>query len=114
MNDPNVFENPCPICKKREATHLCDYVIKYSNAVLFMRNYHDFVRENRGTKNDTCDLPLCEECACDIGVNVDVCPHHYKLHLQAELPEELKKYQLRSKAKIIVEEWEHVTSTMDG
>lgn len=41
----------------------------------------------------------CNECAIEIGINVDFCSHHYRLYLQSELPERLKKYQLRQKAK---------------
>ncbi len=96
MNDPNVFESPCPICKKREATQLCDYIIHYDNGIMFVRNRQLFNKVNSpGYKHETCDLPLCEECAYEIGANVDVCPHHYKLHLQAELPRHLQKYQRR-------------------
>lgn len=93
MNDPKMFENPCPICKKHQATQLCDYVIKYSNTVLFMRTYQDFLRENSGTKNETCDLPLCKKCAIEVGPNADLCPHHHKLYLQSDLPKNLRKYQ---------------------
>jgi len=50
LNDPQVFENPCAICRKKIATKYCDFV--------------------------------------------------YKLHMQAELPKELKKDQRRAKTII--------------
>lgn len=99
MNDPKVFEHPCAICRKREGTLLCDYVIGYNNSIIFIRDYKKFVEENSACKHETCDLPMCEECAENIGHNVDFCPHHYKLYLQKELPEHLKKAQLREKAR---------------
>lgn len=110
MNDPRIFENPCAICKVRVAEKLCDYVIRYDNSIIFYRNLQRFIREN-SSRHETCDLPLCNKCAIEIGVNVDFCPHHYKLHLQSELPERLKKYQLKQKAKQAAEEWERVNSS---
>lgn len=96
MNDPKVFESPCAMCKKREATQLCDYIVRYDNSVVFLRNRIDFNKANSpGRKHETCDLPICKDCSHDIGMNVDVCPHHYKLHLQTDLPLELQKYQKR-------------------
>lgn len=97
MNDPKVFENPCPICKKHEATQLCDYIIRYDNSVIFFRNRRLYNKVNSpGYKHETCDLPLCQECSYRVGVHVDMCPHHYKLHLQAGLPRHLRKYQRRT------------------
>lgn len=79
MNDPRIFENPCAICKVRVAEKLCDYVIRYDNSIIFYRNLQRFIRENSRCRHETCDLPLCNKCAIEIGVNVDFCPHHYKL-----------------------------------
>lgn len=94
MNDPKIFENFCPICKKREATQLCDYVIDYDNSIIFFRNRKLFNEVNApGYKHSTCDLPLCKECSHEIGTNVDVCPYHYKLHQKARLPLHLRKYR---------------------
>ena len=100
MNQPEVFGNPCAICKTREATRLCDYVIGYEVSILFLRNYKDFMEENMRCKHGTCDLPMCQECAESLGTHVDFCPHHYKLFKQAELPPDLKKYQIRQRAKL--------------
>jgi len=106
MNDPKVFENPCAICKKREGTQLCDYVIQYNNGVVFFRDWEQFQLANAAGHNETCDLPLCTECSKKVGSNADLCPHHYKLHLQAEVPPELRKAQARSKGKILVQAFE--------
>jgi hypothetical protein len=99
LNDPKVFEHPCAICRKREATQLCDYVIGYNNSIIFIRDYKKFIEENSACKHETCDLPICKECAKNAGHNLDFCPHHYELYLQKELPEHLKKAQLREKAR---------------
>lgn len=99
MNEPGVFSNPCAICKKREATKLCDYIVKYDNSIIFFRNQKLFEKVNSpGYKHDTCDLPMCDDCAKNVGHHVDFCPHHYHLFLQVELPKELQKYQRKAKA----------------
>lgn len=99
MNDPSLFEDPCPICKVRKATRLCDYVIHYDNTVIFFRNYKDFIASNENVRHETCDLPICVECAKQVN-EADFCPHHYSLLKQVELPEDLVMAQLRSKSKI--------------
>lgn len=98
MNELGVFSNPCALCKKRKATKLCDYIVKYDNSIIFLRDHQMFKEVNSpGYKHETCDLPMCDECAKNVEHNVDFCPHHYKLHLQAELPEHLQKHQRRIK-----------------
>ncbi|RFA36218.1 hypothetical protein CAI16_05355 [Virgibacillus dokdonensis] len=87
MNDPNVFENPCPICKKKEATRLCDYVTKYIVTTIDFRATYE-----------TCDLPLCEDCASRYG-QFDFCPQHEALFNQLKLPKELQRYANRAKFK---------------
>lgn len=100
-NNPIPFDNHCAICKKREATQLCDYIIRYDNSIIFVRNRILFNKLNSaGYKHETCDLPLCKECAKSVGNHVDLCPHHYQLHQQVELPENLRMAQARSKGKI--------------
>jgi hypothetical protein len=101
MNNPLIFENPCAICKIREATQLCDYIVMYDNSIIFFRNYKQFREENMNGHHETCDLPLCVKCSHKAGHHVDLCPHHYKLQQQAELPKHLKKAQMRQKAKIL-------------
>lgn len=101
MNDPDIFKNPCPICKKRKATQLCDYVIQYNSGIIFVRDSgNSYMSSYRMTKEETeaykywtCDLPLCKDCSHQIGYHIDICPHHFKLHQQIELPEHLRKYQ---------------------
>lgn len=101
MNEPGVFSNPCALCKKNEATKLCDYIVEYDNSVIFYRNFKLFQEENAPRyKHKTCDLPMCEKCAKNVGIEVDFCPYHYKLHLQVELPKSLQKYQRRAKAEM--------------
>lgn len=111
MNNPSVFENPCPICKKREATLLCDYVTEYhSQSVIFVNGpYEAFKAANEGPRIDTCDLPMCSECAKHITDGVDFCPHHYKLHEQVRLPDKLRKYQNRQKQQQRQEMFDMVT-----
>lgn len=101
MNNPSIFENPCAICKVREATLLCDYVTEYhSQSVIFVNGpYEAFKSANEGLRIDTCDLPMCEECAKHITDGVDFCPHHHKLFKQTRLPDGLRKYQSRQKIK---------------
>uniref|UniRef100_A0A0M0KM17 Uncharacterized protein n=1 Tax=Halalkalibacterium halodurans TaxID=86665 RepID=A0A0M0KM17_ALKHA len=99
MNNPRVFSNPCAICRVREATKLCDYVTGYNNSPIFVNDYKKFCELNSGCRHETCDLPMCGECAKQMGLNVDFCPHHYKLHIQAELPAKLKQAQIRQKSK---------------
>ena len=99
MNEPNVFSNPCAICKKREATQLCDYVIDYDHTLIFFRNWKDFKEANESPRYETCDLPICKECSHERN-NLDFCPHHYKLHQQVQLPENLRMAQAKSKGKI--------------
>ncbi|API92699.1 MULTISPECIES: hypothetical protein [unclassified Virgibacillus] len=89
MNHPNVFENPCPICKRQVATRLCDYVTEYIvTSIDFRATY------------ETCDLPLCENCANQYGA-FDFCPQHETLFKQSKLPKELQRYAMREKVKMI-------------
>jgi len=93
------FDNHCAICKVNEATQFCDYVIRYDKNPIFFRDYKMFKDSIENGNDETCDLPLCDKCRHLIG-GADLCPHHYKLQLQAELPEHLKKAQTRSKSRI--------------
>lgn len=108
MNDPEVFEKPCALCKVRKSTRLCDYVVSYDfvNSIIFHRNRKMFNEANAACKHETCDLPMCEECAIKYGSKVDFCPHHQKLHRQVELPKELQKAAIREKARQMKVQWE--------
>jgi hypothetical protein len=99
MNDPNVFSSPCAICKVRKAVRWCDFVIEYNRNIIFVKGHQKFIELNSTPNDETCDLPLCDICSHEEG-KADLCPHHYKLHKQAELPADLKKYQVREKMKI--------------
>ena len=104
MNNPNVFTNPCAICKRNEAVKLCDYIVDYNNGIVFVRNYRTFEKLNSpGFRHETCDLPLCDQCAQNVGHHVDFCPHHYEAHLHAELPKELQRERLKYRARMFSE-----------
>jgi hypothetical protein len=100
MNNPLIFENPCAICKVREATRLCDYVMEYNRNLIFIRDYKKFKEANERGHDETCDLPLCERCSHETN-KADLCPHHHKLQQKAELPKHLKQAQMRQKAKVL-------------
>src|SRR5690606_20367124 len=102
-NDAGVFANPCAICKVREAVRYCDYVIDYQ-PIIFYRDYKMFI-EQKNFQYETCDLPMCKECANQLHPGIDFCPHHNDLHQKVKLPEKQRKYQLRTKAKILQEVW---------
>ena len=78
------FRNVCPICKKKEATKLCDYVIDY----LQPHFYRSRLDSRNSLKYETCDLPMCEECAVN-HLAYDFCPHHNKLFQQVDLTTDL-------------------------
>jgi hypothetical protein len=59
-------ENPCAICRKREATQLCDFVIYY-----VWTSHH-------GNGTLTCDLPMCTECSDQRGSH-DFCHQHSQM-----------------------------------
>lgn len=99
MNDPEVFAEPCAVCRVRKAVRWCDFVIDYDRTIIFLRNYKDFKAANEDTRHETCDLPLCKECSYERN-QADFCPHHHNLLKQVDLPKHLQKAQIRSKAKI--------------
>lgn len=86
----------CAICRKKPVERWCDYVTEYTNNITFFRNHKDFAKANQwGSDYQTCDLPMCIDCASEISLNRHFCTHHYKLHQLAELP---NKYQKRRQA----------------
>ncbi|MED4581854.1 hypothetical protein P9578_03575 [Brevibacillus choshinensis] len=99
MNDPEIFAEPCAMCRKRKATQLCDYIIEYRSNPIFFRNYEAFQDSIKFCNDETCDLPLCKECSQEMN-GADLCPHHYELQQQAELPEHLRRAQTQSKVKL--------------
>src|SRR5699024_11387100 len=50
----------------------------------------------RGEQYETCDLPLCKDCSKEISNDHDLCPHHYSLYLQRELP---NKFQIKRRSQ---------------
>lgn len=57
-------KNLCSVCKKREATQLCDYISEH------------IWTSNHGHMPITCDKPLCKECSIRMGGGYDFCPQH--------------------------------------
>ena len=95
MNDSDIFKNPCGVCGKRVSTRLCDFIIDY-HGVVFFRDFQDFKNQE---KHETCDLPMCEDCATKHG-GYDFCPHHNKLFDQLKLTDEKQiRAQFRQKTK---------------
>ncbi|MCU9614103.1 hypothetical protein OEV98_11080 [Caldibacillus lycopersici] len=77
----------CAVCNKNPATQFCDYITEYTNNLIFVRDFKTFSKVNRrGEQYETCDLPMCKDCGFEISKDHDLCPHHYSLHLQRELP----------------------------
>lgn len=90
----------CAVCRKRPVERWCDYVIGYDNHVTFMRDYKSFIEANRPQQYETCDLPMCIECATNVGRDRDLCPHHMSLHRNVKLPVEYQRNrQAQEKAK---------------
>ena len=95
----------CSVCRKRVVNRWCDFIISYNNGPIFFRNYKDFVEINRrGAQYETCDLPMCEECVNTVSHDTHICPHHNKLLMDVDLPDEYQKQrQQREKSKILRE-----------
>lgn len=73
-----------------------------------MRTWKQFQEVNAGGHNETCDLPMCKECSKKVGHNAELCPHHFKLHKQVTLPDELEKRRIQQKAKALNDSWREV------
>jgi hypothetical protein len=99
MNDviePDFRLGLCAVCGKKPATQFCDYIIEYHNNIMFFRDRETFNRANRrGEQYETCDLPMCMDCTKEISRDHGLCPHHYELYLQRELPD---KFQQRKQS----------------
>ena len=99
MNEPDIFKNPCGVCGKKVATRLCDFIIDY-HGVIFHRDFKKFKNQER---LETCDLPMCEDCATKHS-GYDFCPHHKKIYNQLELTEEKQiRAQSRQKTQLLFE-----------
>lgn len=94
----------CAVCRRRPVERWCDYIISYDNSIVFARDYKTFVDINHSTQYETCDLPMCKECANNVSIDRDLCPHHMKLHQNAKLPDEYQlQRQWQEKYKIFEE-----------
>lgn len=78
----------CAVCKKKPVTQFCDYILEYHNDIIFIRDRKLFNDINRrGEQYETCDLPMCRDCAKEISIDHDLCPYHYGLYLKRKLPD---------------------------
>lgn len=92
----------CAVCRKRPVERWCDYIVSYDNSTVFTREYKSFIEINRSTQYETCDLPMCTECATNVSVDRDLCPHHMSLQRKVELPDQYqRRRQSQEKAKIL-------------
>jgi len=60
-------EGGCPFCKRRMATLLCDCPTSAIKTTLEFKEHRL-----------TCDRPICENCATEIGNDVHFCPRCMK------------------------------------
>lgn len=85
--EPDFRLGLCAVCGKKPATQFCDYIVEYHNNITFVRDRREFNEINqRGRQYETCDLPMCKDCSKEISKDHDLCPHHYGLYLQRDLP----------------------------
>lgn len=96
----------CAICKKKPVERWCDYIISYSHNLITFRDYKSWAEANtRGAQYETCDLPLCVDCAKKQDGDAHLCPHHHNLQIQAKLPDKYQQgRQAREKYKISMED----------
>lgn len=97
--EPDFRIGLCAICGKKPTTQFCDYIMEYHNNTIFVRDLNTFNKINRrGEQYETCDLPMCKECSKEVSKDHDLCPHHYMLYSQRELPNKFhKKRQAHAK-----------------
>jgi hypothetical protein len=90
--EPDFRIGLCAVCGKKPTTQFCDYIMEYHFNTVFVRNSKVFNEINRrGAQYETCDLPMCKDCAEEISNDHDFCPHHYDLHLQRGLPDKFQR-----------------------
>lgn len=102
-SDIDFQKGVCAVCKKKQVARWCDYIIKYNHAITFFRRYQDFAEANRrGAMYQTCDLPMCADCAHNVSLDHDLCPHHKMLQDNARLPDEYQRQrQQREKTMML-------------
>lgn len=82
----------CAICGRNQTTQFCDYIMEYHHSIIFARDRKAFNEINRrGEQYETCDLPMCKGCAKEISRDHDLCPHHYSLFIQRDLPDRFQR-----------------------
>lgn len=59
------YEIRCKFCKRKEATKLCDYPVGEWTSPHMIIKYG---------KRITCDNQMCDECAVNLGYEMDFCP----------------------------------------
>ncbi|MDR6776291.1 RNA polymerase subunit RPABC4/transcription elongation factor Spt4 [Paenibacillus peoriae] len=64
---------PCPFCKKREATQLCDFIIDH-----FFTTAKDEKGRMIGMQHETCNNQMCTKCMTVYG-GLEFCPSCSKL-----------------------------------
>lgn len=74
MNVVNMPNNPCPFCKKNEATQLCDFIVDY-----YWTTAKDEKGRMMGAVNMTCDNQMCASCANNVASH-EICPVCMKLY----------------------------------
>lgn len=94
----------CAVCRQKPVTRWCDYVIRYDHAVLFLRGHKDFMEANRrGAQYKTCDLPMCADCAYNVSLDHDLCPHHKMLQDMARLPDDYQRQRQQREQTMILQ-----------
>ena len=64
----------CAICHKRKAKYLCD-MPKSRGKTLHLKKENGVTDYENSFKwfTDTCDLPICEKCAVEVGGDIHFC-----------------------------------------
>lgn len=67
MKDPDIIpaDERCRFCKCKRATKLCDYPVGY------WVSPHMVIKHG---KIITCDRQMCDDCATNLGYEMDFCP----------------------------------------
>lgn len=101
----NIKNGACAICRKKPVERWCDFIVKYDNHLTFFRDRKMFNEANQHNADyQTCDLPMCEDCAVNVSRDTDMCPHHNNLLNQVSLPDaHQRKRQTQERGRIASE-----------
>lgn len=94
----------CAVCKRNPVNRWCDYIMEYDKPTYFHRDYKTHLAINSGDSNKTCDLPMCEQCAFNVGTDRDICPHHKTLYDKRELPDAYQRMRASNESAKISRE----------